>query len=134
MADLSIKRVDQIGIGDSVITELLKPRKIRDIHSKKVERMFRMVFLNGVGLTTGHPVLINNKWERSSDVASPVEVADKSFMIYNFVLEGGPEVDDHSIILNGLVVCTLGKYCGDEFCQKYPKADKLYGSGFWKTT
>lgn len=135
MADLTTKKVSEIRIRDSVMTELLKPRSVKEIRTQKIERPFRLVFLNGVGLTTGHPVLINKKWERSSDVVDPVEINSNglaSFVLYNFVLDGGAQAPDHSVILNGLVVCTLGKDCGPGFRRKFPDADNLYGTGYWK--
>ncbi|KAH3745370.1 hypothetical protein Pelo_13225 [Pelomyxa schiedti] len=133
-ADLTTCRVDEIKVGDSVMSELYCARVIKEIHTKKIEKPFIMVYLNGVGLTTGHPVFINNKWQRSSDVAAPTPVPLPSFTIFNFVLDGGPKVKDHSVILNGLVVCTLGKDCGEQIRKEYPLSDQLYGAGFWDRT
>ncbi|KAH3758985.1 hypothetical protein Pelo_9202 [Pelomyxa schiedti] len=133
-ADLSTCRVDEIKVGDSVMSELYSPRIIKEVHTKKIEKPFKMVFLNGVGLTTGHPVFINSKWQRSSDIAEPISVPQASFTIFNFVLDGGPQVQDHSVILNGVVVCTLGKDCGEQMRKEYPLADQRYGTGFWERT
>lgn len=46
-------------------------------------------------------------------------------------MAGGPFVFDHSIIINGLIVCTLGKDCGTRVAKGWPKADSLYGTGYW---
>ena len=51
--------------------------------------------------------------------------------LYNLELEGGPLVNDHSVIINGLIVCTLGKDCGFRIATGWPKADALFGTGYW---
>ncbi|KAH3745547.1 hypothetical protein Pelo_13047 [Pelomyxa schiedti] len=140
MGDLSTRLVHSVRPGDLVMTEAYKPHRIQEIHKKKVDKHFRMVFLNGVGLTTGHPVFVNGQWVRSCDIAPPILLREHQLnlesnedLIYNFVLEGGPLVSDHSVILNGLLVCTLGKDCGDTFRIRHPQADSKYGTGFWVT-
>ncbi|KAH3766911.1 hypothetical protein Pelo_1218 [Pelomyxa schiedti] len=140
MGDLSVRPVNSIRPGDFVMTEAYKPHRVQEVRQKKVDNKFRMVFLNGVGLTTGHPVFVNGQWVRSCDVSPPTLLGDwransgaNDDTIYNFVLEGGPAVADHSVILNGLLVCTLGKDCGAKFRQEYPNADSRYGTGFWTT-
>ncbi|KAH3765122.1 hypothetical protein Pelo_3025 [Pelomyxa schiedti] len=139
MGDLSLRAVNSVRPGDFVMTEAYKPHRIQEIRKKKVDKRFRMVFLNGVGLTTGHPVFVHGQWVRSCDIAQPTLLCDyqtnsasnDDYTIYNFVLEGGPLVTDHSVILNGLLVCTLGKNCGEKFRTEHPEADSKYGTGFW---
>ncbi|KAH3743561.1 hypothetical protein Pelo_15044 [Pelomyxa schiedti] len=43
MADLTTKKVSEIRIRDSVMTELLKPRSVKEIRTQKIERPFRFL-------------------------------------------------------------------------------------------
>lgn len=129
MGDLSYKQVKEIRRGDIVLSELHRRRQVVDVRRRWVGKDYNLVFLNGLGLTTGHPVWVGHKWVRPVDIAAAT-LTTVGWM-YDFVLDGGQHVSDHSVIINGLVVCTLGKNCGEQLCTQYPEADSRYGNGFW---
>ncbi|KAH3758758.1 hypothetical protein Pelo_9435 [Pelomyxa schiedti] len=148
MSDGTTKTVCNIQPGDCVMTENNRGRAVALIQSSTRTNPMRLAFINGIGLTTGHPVWQQHQhqqsvdghcgetgeWVRACDHKDAVlrVVADVG-TLYNFVLEGGPQEPDHSVIINSsVIVCTLGKDCGPVMREKYPRADMLYGTGYWK--
>eukprot|EP01106_Pelomyxa_sp_JSP_P006198 TRINITY_DN19968_c0_g1_i1.p1 TRINITY_DN19968_c0_g1~~TRINITY_DN19968_c0_g1_i1.p1 ORF type:complete len:373 (-),score=71.14 TRINITY_DN19968_c0_g1_i1:154-1272(-) len=115
----------------------------------------QLVFVNGVGLTPSHPILApvgarSLAVQPNPTFALPKAVSDYEWVhpwevsevviktgvdcVYNFQLEGGPTVSDHSVIINGLIVCTLGKNVGERLCTQFPHMNAKYGQGYWDTT
>ncbi|KAH3763215.1 hypothetical protein Pelo_4933 [Pelomyxa schiedti] len=143
MYDGTTKPVCSIQPGDCVMTEKNRGRAVALVESSKRTNPMRLVFINGIGLTTGHPVWqqhqppvdghCGGEWVRACDHKDAVlrDVFNVG-TLYNFVLEGGPEEPDHSVIINSVLVCTLGKDCGPVMREKYPRADMMYGTGYWK--
>eukprot|EP01105_Mastigella_eilhardi_P020702 TRINITY_DN4954_c0_g1_i2.p1 TRINITY_DN4954_c0_g1~~TRINITY_DN4954_c0_g1_i2.p1 ORF type:complete len:560 (+),score=88.99 TRINITY_DN4954_c0_g1_i2:45-1682(+) len=130
LADNSFKLVQDIVVGDAVVTESGNHRKVVRIDTSPVGGEMDIVFINGLGLTTGHPLLFNGEWVHPFEMASP----EKAYVawLYNFELDGGPLAADHSMIINGLTVATLGKDCGPRLTQGWPKQDMLFGRGYWQ--
>ncbi|KAH3759430.1 hypothetical protein Pelo_8755 [Pelomyxa schiedti] len=129
MADGSTKKVADITVGDEITTETGSSRRITRISYDPVMAETKVIFLNGLGLTTGHPVFASGEWTHPFEI-KPVETHYVEGW-YNFELEGGPNVTDHSVIINGLVLATLGKDCGDRMTSGWPKHDILFGRGYW---
>ncbi|KAH3762413.1 galactose oxidase [Pelomyxa schiedti] len=132
LANCTTKYVSEIVPGDFVLTESLNAREVARVLTRDVYKDYNLVFLNGLGLTTGHPVLINGKWMHPTDVATPTRLFVTK--LYNFELAGGNKVPDHSVIINGLVLCTLGKDCGIELNERFPDLNNTYGIGYWSKT
>ncbi|KAH3762813.1 hypothetical protein Pelo_5355 [Pelomyxa schiedti] len=131
LSDLSSKAVEDIQPGDYVMSGIkMKPRIVIEVRTRAVNSQYNLVFINNVGLTTGHPVLIDGKWTRPIDVEKPTSLFVGT--MYDFVLDGGSAESDHSVIINGLTVCTLGNDCGEELRSKFPTMDCKYGTGFWE--
>ena len=89
-----------------------------------------------VGLTIGHPVLINGEWKCPFEICSTQKLFVDFW--YNFELEGGPyvpqlnycrlcclQIRDHSVVINGLVLATLGKECDCRFSDWWPNQNNL---------
>eukprot|EP01106_Pelomyxa_sp_JSP_P005910 TRINITY_DN1943_c0_g1_i2.p1 TRINITY_DN1943_c0_g1~~TRINITY_DN1943_c0_g1_i2.p1 ORF type:complete len:775 (-),score=138.04 TRINITY_DN1943_c0_g1_i2:65-2389(-) len=153
------RTVSDLNVGDIVQTESRRVgRSIVKIEKSAVFSEIYMINVKGVWLTPGHPVLLatgflkqatatssplrekatcssDNPLTDTSGWVHPFEIfqTEKHFVewLYNLELEGGPAVNDHSVIINGLVVCTLGKDCGKRIRDGWPKSDRLYGSGYW---
>ncbi|KAH3744338.1 hypothetical protein Pelo_14272 [Pelomyxa schiedti] len=122
-------KVATIRAGDKVLTEDGTYRTIKRVHKEEAFTKCNVVVLQGVVLTPGHPVLSNGEWMHPFEIA-PVTRKYVTHW-YNFELEGGPKVTNHSVVINGLVVCTLGKDCGTRITTGWPKQDKLFGRGYW---
>ncbi|KAH3765041.1 Kelch-type beta propeller [Pelomyxa schiedti] len=131
LANCTTKYVSDIVPGDFVLTESLNAREVARVLTRDVNKDYNLVFLNGLGLTTGHPVLVNGKWMHPKDITSPTRLFVTK--LYDFELVGGTKVQDHSVIINGLVVCTLGKDCGMELNERFPDLNNKYGTGYWNT-
>ncbi|KAH3744253.1 hypothetical protein Pelo_14338 [Pelomyxa schiedti] len=123
------RKVSAICVGDKVLTEDGTYLAIKRVNKEEAFKICNVVVLQGVVLTPGHPVLSNGEWTHPFEVA-PVTQKYVT-MWYNFELEGGPSVTNHSVVINGLVVCTLGKDCGSRITTGWPKQDKLFGRGYW---
>ncbi|KAH3745091.1 hypothetical protein Pelo_13499 [Pelomyxa schiedti] len=130
MSDYSRKKVEDLCDGDLVLSEQMRPRRIALLSIRTLDCMQSMAYVCGVGLTPGHPICLQGEWVHPFTVATPVSTFVHK--LYNIVLDGGQQVNDHSVILNGLIVCTLGKDCGPKVREKFPWADELYGTGFWQ--
>ncbi|KAH3756050.1 hypothetical protein Pelo_12169 [Pelomyxa schiedti] len=131
MADNSLKKVEHIEVGDLVLTELGTPRAIARVEVLETQCEKSMVILSGLALTPGHPVLVRNEWVHPFEIGT----LQKMYIdrLYNFELEGGPEVTDHSFVINGLTLAALGKDCGTKMTTGWPKADAMWGRGYWQT-
>ncbi|KAH3760705.1 hypothetical protein Pelo_7451 [Pelomyxa schiedti] len=130
LADSSTKSVEDIQPGDSVMSGIkMKPRTVIEVRARAINSQYNLVFIKNVGLTTGHPILVDGKWTRPIDVKQPTSLFVGT--MYDFVLDGGPAESDHSVIINGLTVCTLGNDCGEDLRSKFPIMDFKYGTGFW---
>ncbi|KAH3722922.1 hypothetical protein Pelo_18371 [Pelomyxa schiedti] len=84
----------------------------------------------GVWLTPGHPVFMDGTWKHPFEITRVRTVFVDE--LFNFELSGGPMSPDHSVFINGLLVCTLGKDCGKRIVGGWPKADQLAGTGYWR--
>ncbi|KAH3759377.1 Hint-domain [Pelomyxa schiedti] len=129
MAHGITKLVSDIRPGDEVCTES-GTRKIKTVIQRQVNEHRPMVFINSLGLTPGHPVLYNGNWAHPFEIGEVVSVYVST--LYNFELEGGSQITDHSAVINGLVVCTLGKDCGARIREGWPTMDSEYGTGYWR--
>ncbi|KAH3757165.1 hypothetical protein Pelo_11079 [Pelomyxa schiedti] len=129
MADGSNKLVANVRVGDYVKTES-GTRKVYYVEKKSVNDTIPMCEVSGVWLTPGHPVFVGGIWTHPFEVSPVVErfVTD----LFNFELAGGPLASDHSLWINNLLVCTLGKDCGERIVKGWPKADNLAGTGYWR--
>lgn len=133
VANKQRKRVDEIKEGDSVVTEAGRLRKVAWVQRRPVQAVRNMITIEGVRLTPGHPILWKGEWTHPFDIAPMQE--QYVDMLYNFELqldddEVRPRANDHSVIINDLVVCTLGKDCGQIIRSSCPDADKKYGTGY----
>lgn len=158
MANGTQKRVCDICVGDVVHTENGNHRAIVRVEKGPPHRvdgtlLTKIVWVCGLGLTPSHPVLLHTdarKGTRDSSLCaadglehpescewvhpwevSKVMVVDGIDVMYNFELEGGQQAQDHSVIINGLVVATLGKNVGDRLITMAPDLDALFGTGYW---
>ncbi|KAH3743160.1 hypothetical protein Pelo_15446 [Pelomyxa schiedti] len=129
MADGTVRPVKELEVGDHVLSEAGNRREITKIESQPVNQIMKMCCVGGVWLTTGHPVLHNSEWTHPFEIV-PV-VTRYVDTLYNLELDSGPLVWDHSVIINGLTVCTLGKDCGARIRQGWPDSDSKYGTGYW---
>ncbi|KAH3743282.1 Kelch-type beta propeller [Pelomyxa schiedti] len=132
LANCTTKYVSEIVPGDFILSESLNAREVSRVVTRDVNRDYNLVILNGLGLTTGHPVLVNGKWMHPTEITTPTRLFVTK--LYNFELVGGSKVQDHSVIINGLVVCTLGKDCGQELNERFPVLNDKYGTGYWSKT
>lgn len=129
LADGSLIAVRDARVGDAVITESGGARAIARIDFNLVRDVRSMVRIQGVWLTPGHPVLAKGEWVHPFEVGRVERVWVEA--LFNFELEGGPAAEDHSCVINGLVVCTLGKDCGARITAGWPREDVLFGRGYW---
>ncbi|KAH3761104.1 hypothetical protein Pelo_7072 [Pelomyxa schiedti] len=130
LADLSHKTVEDIQPGDCVLSGVkMKPRTVIQVRTRAVNKQYNLVFIQNVGLTTGHPIFMDGKWTRPVEVKQPTSLFVGT--MYDFVLDGESAEWDHSVIINGLTVCTLGNDCGVEIRSRFPTMDDKYGAGFW---
>ncbi|KAH3764305.1 hypothetical protein Pelo_3772 [Pelomyxa schiedti] len=130
MANGTTKRVCDISVGDYVKTES-GVKVICKIERKEVCASIPMCELSGVWLTPGHPVFIEGAWIHPFELV-PV-VSKYVTHLYNFELSGGPFAQDHSLWINELLVCTLGKDCGERIVTGWPKANERAGTGYWRS-
>ncbi|KAH3743864.1 hypothetical protein Pelo_14740 [Pelomyxa schiedti] len=128
MADGSEKKVCDVQIGDHVKTES-GIKTVCLVEMKTVEKVIPMCEVGGVWLTPGHPVFMGGIWTHPFEI-SPIVNKFVSYL-FNFELSGGPLSPDHSIWINNLLVCTLGKDCGTRIVRGWPKADEQAGTGYW---
>lgn len=129
MGDGTRKMVSEVQRGDYVRTESgVKPVSL--IECRTVNSVIPMCEVLGVWLTPGHPVFINGMWSHPFEVTAVQERHVTE--LFNFELVGGPLSPDHSVWINGLLVCTLGKDCGDRITRGWPKADDQAGTGYWR--
>ncbi|KAH3743573.1 hypothetical protein Pelo_15031 [Pelomyxa schiedti] len=129
LANGSQKFARDIQIGDCVKTESGIKRVCR-VERKTVNAEIPMSTVFGVWLTPGHPVFMNGTWTHPFEIApvTTIFVTD----LFNFELSGGPLSRDHSVWINGLLVCTLGKDCGNRIVGGWPRADDMAGTGYWR--
>ncbi|KAH3765833.1 hypothetical protein Pelo_2368 [Pelomyxa schiedti] len=102
MADGTTKPVRDVEEGDCVMTELMRGRKVEQVRAHHRSNPLRLVFLNGVGLTTGHPIwqvghqpnwhTDAGEWVRACDSKSAEMRVVENPILYDFVLAGGPVV------------------------------------------
>ncbi|KAH3742917.1 Hint-domain [Pelomyxa schiedti] len=130
MANGETKPVRNIVVGDFVTTEAGVQRVSR-IYTYNINKVIPMCCVSGVWLTPGHPILLGGEWVHPFEVTT---VENKYIEeLYNFELEGGPLSNEHSVIINNLTVCTLGKDCGKRIVTGWPKADEQAGTGYWRS-
>ncbi|KAH3759166.1 hypothetical protein Pelo_9027 [Pelomyxa schiedti] len=129
MANGSRRRARDIHVGDSLKTES-GTKKVCRVEMRTVNCAIPMCEVSGVWLTPGHPVLVGGTWKHPFEIVpvTTVFVAD----LFNFELSGGPLSHDHSVWINGLLVCTLGKNCGPRIVTGWPRADDVAGTGYWR--
>lgn len=129
MADGSHKLAGEIRVGDHVKTES-GVKRVSHVERKAINAEIPMCRVSGVCLTPGHPVFIEGMWKHPFEIAPVARefVSD----LFNFELSGGPLSSDHSVWINGLLVCTLGKDCGTRIVGGWARADDMAGTGYWR--
>ena len=128
------KPVEEIRAGDLVATTTTtaeSARRVVLVEKTAVFGMRKMVQIKGALLTCGHPVQINGEWTHPFEVGKVKE--EVVSYLYNFELEGGPEVDDHSVVIGDVVCSTLGKNCGRRMIEGWPNANNRWGTGYWQS-
>ncbi|KAH3759343.1 hypothetical protein Pelo_8821 [Pelomyxa schiedti] len=128
MGDGSYKKAKAVCAGDIVKTESGIKRVTR-IEVKRVNGIIPMCEVYGVWLTPGHPVFVGGMWTHPFEISQVVQRYVSE--LFNFELSGGPLSPDHSVWINNLLVCTLGKDCGTRIVSGWPKADDEAGTGYW---
>lgn len=105
---------EEISPGDLVLTGTDSYVEVKsvDIVMCEVERLIDM---DGIMLTPGHPVLMNGEWVRPDKTGfGHAESEDEVMPVFNFVLE-----DEHSVVLKKgeqkLVVATVGRFATPNF-------------------
>ena len=104
MSDLTKKLVQDINIGDEILTfNSDKKTKIigiiKESNNNKSRYLYKLNNITGKGLIThDHPILINNIWKRACKVCDKIESTE---VLYNFVTEDNlPFIIDYNIILS----------------------------------
>lgn len=130
MASGATKRVSDIVPGDVVRTQC-GSQAVRHVFKEDIRGQRRhLVSVCGFYLTRRHPVFFRDAWRMPTEVGPTVDTHDVE-AIYNFELADGPANPDHTVWINGLLVCTLGKDLGAAVSKEQ---DEVYGSGYWRRT
>lgn len=106
---------EQLEKGDYVLTGENRYSKVLEIQKSYATGPVKVKYFNGIRLTYGHPVLLNEEWKRPWELKEVPILMESNFYLYNLVLER-----DHSVILrndsnsanssNVLTVATLGLF------------------------
>jgi hypothetical protein len=102
MANGKQKVIQRIKLGDVVKTKN-GIAVVSKIYKTPIHGLHRMVKLNGMYLTDGHPVCINNKW-KTPDEVKPAAMKYVDYL-YNLELKGGD-----TVYANNTLSATLGKW------------------------
>ncbi|KAH3758106.1 hypothetical protein Pelo_10047 [Pelomyxa schiedti] len=131
MANGTKKCVKDIVVGDIVATEAT-PKSVVKIEVLKVNAVTSMCWIGDTWLTPGHPISVNGNWIHPFEAVSVQERFVSE--LFNFELEGGPLSPNHSVWINGVLVCTLGKDCGPRITTGWPRANEIAGTGYWRNS
>jgi len=125
--------------GDSVLCGDGLLRTIERIKVTSGPAYKRLVILDGIGLTRGHPIFINGEWRRPDEIAEPRGTwLSENEGLYNFVLAVAPNEDDstspfaRTIIAISpttglrLVCSTLGTDCGPRLAALHPEQHEVF--------
>jgi hypothetical protein len=123
MEDGSKKKVKEVQPGDVVRTEF-GAHAVAKVTRSPVLAERPLVVFNDILLTRKHPVFVDGKWHRPTDVGTIKTVWIDYW--YNFELEGGSNHEDHAVWINDVLVATLGKDVG------FADTNEEWGSGYWK--
>eukprot|EP01105_Mastigella_eilhardi_P007216 TRINITY_DN18726_c0_g1_i1.p1 TRINITY_DN18726_c0_g1~~TRINITY_DN18726_c0_g1_i1.p1 ORF type:complete len:568 (+),score=97.39 TRINITY_DN18726_c0_g1_i1:37-1704(+) len=127
-----LKLVKDVSVGDRVLTGNGCIRTVTRITRDAVFAERPVCVVAGLTLTTGHPLwrADSREWAHPFE-QYPVEQRRVDFF-FNFELDCGPDAGmANSVVINGLVLATLGCDCGERICTNWPKQDALYGRGYW---
>jgi hypothetical protein len=104
MADSTLKRVDQIVKGDTIMSPNLSPSKV-SLVVKTVDlpnnKTYFVNFSDGLLITPWHPIRLDNVWKFPRDVHVVHEYECNA--LFSFVLES-----NHIMIINNIECITLG--------------------------
>ncbi|KAH3723301.1 hypothetical protein Pelo_17995 [Pelomyxa schiedti] len=125
------KYVKDIVVGDIVATEAT-PKSVVKVEVLKVNSVTPMCWIGDTWLTPGHPISVNGNWIHPFETVSVQEIFITE--LFNFELEGGPLSPNHSVWINDVLVCTLGKDCGTRITTGWPRANEIYGTGYWRNS
>eukprot|EP00050_Salpingoeca_kvevrii_P019077 m.82100 g.82100 ORF g.82100 m.82100 type:complete len:520 (+) comp8252_c0_seq1:161-1720(+) len=120
MADGTTKRVDAIQAGDLVCGGTSgAPAAVTLVTRDALTEPVEACLLNGLWVTSEHPVLVDNQWVLPKSLVKPEMVPLDA--VYNFELEKG----GNSFVVNGVQLIALGHNLDID-----PASDAIWGHGW----